>query len=229
MFWVSVPFGLAGVVFGWLVLPQTIQSGESKQFDRWGAVLLSAALAALVISLSELETWQPETVMLTCLWPPSCCPICMERTLTREPANRSQALSCCSLPGGSYWGKRVLRAPLRNVFHHVVCFCARFSSIDGLCRPSSSTIPIMISITAPISGRLYEKFGSRILTPVGMALCSVAIVFLAKRQDGMDPGSLQAPEHLRYLALGLASTSRQIMQLRWRQLLTDETPRPEDC
>jgi MFS family permease len=93
-----------------------------------------------------------------------------------------------------------------------------------------STIPIMIGITAPISGRLYEKFGSRILTTVGMALCSVAIVLLANGADRMDPGFVAGGgERLRYSALGLASTSRQIMQPRWRQLLTDETPRPEDC
>ncbi len=36
IFLVSVPFGLAGVVLGWLVLPQTAQSTASQRFDLWG-------------------------------------------------------------------------------------------------------------------------------------------------------------------------------------------------
>jgi MFS family permease len=49
-----------------------------------------------------------------------------------------------------------------------------------------AVIPVMIGITAPVSGRLYEKFGSRVLTTVGMAIASMATVVIACGSDGMN-------------------------------------------
>ncbi len=44
----------------------------------------------------------------------------------------------------------------------------------------------MIGLTAPISGRLYEKFGSRKLTTVGMTFSSAAILLLADGSARMN-------------------------------------------
>jgi len=57
VFWVSIPFGLAGIILGWLVLPQTAESDSNKRFDLWGAVLLTPALGSVVILFSEFQTW----------------------------------------------------------------------------------------------------------------------------------------------------------------------------
>ena len=65
VFWVSVPFSLAGVICGWLFLPRTVEAATAKQFDGWGAMLLSPALAAFVVALSELGSWKPAAVALT--------------------------------------------------------------------------------------------------------------------------------------------------------------------
>jgi len=204
VFWVSVPFGLAGVVFGWLVLPQTIQSGESKQFDRWGAVLLSPALAALVISLSELGTWRPETVMLTMF----VAVILLPPFIWRERSRESPLIDLKLFRAAPFLGG-VIGVSASYALLYAMFFIMSFAFVRGSHQSTVSaglhlsTIPIMIGITAPISGRLYEKFGSRILTTAGMALCSVAIVVLANGQDGMDPGVVTGAGALALFGIGL--------------------------
>jgi MFS family permease len=44
----------------------------------------------------------------------------------------------------------------------------------------------MIGITAPISGKLYQKYGARTLTTTGMSLASTAVIILASGSDGMN-------------------------------------------
>ncbi len=189
VFWVSVPFGLAGVALGWLVLPQTAQSGTMRQFDRWGAILLSPALAALVISLSELGTWRPEAVLLTMfvsviLFPPF---IWRERSRA-SPLVDLELFRIAPFLGGVI-GVSASYALLYGMF-----FVMSFAFVRGFGESPVSaglhlaTIPIMIGITSPISGRLYEKLGSRMLTTAGMTICCAAIVLLAGSSDQMNHG-----------------------------------------
>ena len=75
IFMVSVPFGLVGVVAGWLALPQTSQSTSSRRFDWQGALLLTPALTSLVLMLNEVQAWglSRAQCFARCLWPRSSC------------------------------------------------------------------------------------------------------------------------------------------------------------
>ena len=42
VFWVSVPFGIVGILVGWFVLPQTTGLATEKRFDWKGALLADA-------------------------------------------------------------------------------------------------------------------------------------------------------------------------------------------
>ncbi len=184
VFWVSVPFALAGVVLGWLVLPQTVQSATPKQFDRWGAMLLSPALAALVISLSELGTWRPEAVLLTMFVTVILLPAFIWRERLREsPLIDLQLFRVAPFLGGVI-GVSASYGLLYGMFFVMsFAFVRAFNQSPISAGLHLATIPIMIGITAPIAGRLYEKFGSRTLTTAGMTLSTVAIVLVA---DGLD-------------------------------------------
>jgi EmrB/QacA subfamily drug resistance transporter len=189
VFWASVPFGLAGIVLGWLVLPQTVHSGTAKQFDRWGAVLLSPALAAFVISLSELGTWRPEAVLLTMFVTIILLPPFIWRERSREnPLIDLKLFRIAPFLGG------VIGVSASYALLYAMFFVMSFAFVRGYGESPVSaglhlaTIPIMIGIMAPISGRLYEKFGSRVLTTAGMTLCSAAIVLLAGSSDRTNHG-----------------------------------------
>ncbi len=64
VFWISVPFGLAAAVIGWLVLPRTETSNQDKQFDWHGALLLGPALIFLVLVLNQVSVWGPTSPMI---------------------------------------------------------------------------------------------------------------------------------------------------------------------
>lgn len=189
VFWVSVPFVLAGFVFGWMLLPQSPQAGAPKRFDHWGAILLSPALAAFVISLSEFGTWRPEAVILTMFVAVILLPPFIWRETRREnPLIDLELFRIAPFLGGII-GVSASYGLLYGMF-----FVLSFAFVRGFHQsPLSSglhlaTIPVMIGLTAPISGRLYEKFGSRILTTTGMTLSSIAIILLADSSDRMDQG-----------------------------------------
>ncbi len=121
VFWISVPFAMAGAVFGWLILPQTVQANTPKQFDNWGAMLLSPALAAFIISLSEIGTWRTEAIILSDVCDRN--PVTtlhLERARSRDSAYRSGTFSQLPFSRRDHRSECVLRAPLRNVFCDVV-------------------------------------------------------------------------------------------------------------
>ena len=66
IFLVSVPCGLAGVIVGWLALPQTPPSTASKRFDWQGAILLTPALTSLILMLNEGQAWGFKSAAMLC-------------------------------------------------------------------------------------------------------------------------------------------------------------------
>jgi EmrB/QacA subfamily drug resistance transporter len=204
VFWVSVPFALAGAVLGWLILPQATPTGTAKQFDRWGAMLLSPALAAFVISLSELGTWRPEAVLLTMFVTVILLPPFIWRERLREsPLIDLRLFRVAPFLGG------IIGVSASYGLLYAMFFVMSFSFVRGFNDSPVSAglhlaiIPIMIGITAPISGRLYEKFGSRTLTTAGMTLSSAAIVLLAGGSDRMHGAVLLGALALFGVGLGI--------------------------
>ena len=59
VFWVTVPFALAGAVIGWMVLPQTSDLGFDRRFDWQGAILLMPGLTALLLTITQSHAWGP--------------------------------------------------------------------------------------------------------------------------------------------------------------------------
>ena len=57
VFWVSVPFALAGAILGWFVVPQTAERSQDRRFDWRGAVLLMPGLAFLLLAITESVNW----------------------------------------------------------------------------------------------------------------------------------------------------------------------------
>jgi EmrB/QacA subfamily drug resistance transporter len=202
VFWVSVPFGIAGVILGWLILPQTVLPEGAKKLDRWGAMLLSPALAAFVISLSELGTWRPEFVLLTMF----VAAILLPPFIVRERSSENPLINLKLFRVAPFLGG-VIGVSASYGLLYAMFFVMSFAFVRGFNQSPVSAgihlaiIPIVIGVAAPISGRLYEKFGSRTLTTAGMVLCSIAIILLASGSEQMNQGVLV--EALAIFGLGL--------------------------
>src|SRR5215475_8206447 len=57
VFWAAVPFGLAALMLGWLVLPQSTDLTGSTDLDWHGALLLMPALVLGVLVLNQTSVW----------------------------------------------------------------------------------------------------------------------------------------------------------------------------
>jgi EmrB/QacA subfamily drug resistance transporter len=204
VFWLSVPFGLAGAVIGWLVLPQSGTLGEDKRFDWWGAILLTPALVSIVIVLSEVHAWG-----------------------LASPALIGCALVAVVLLPLFIWHEHRAPAPLLDLhlFHipafsggvvavnlsyallYAMFFLMSFTFVRGYRDSSISAglqlaiIPVAISLVAPFSGALYERIGPRIVTSAGMAICIIALVILSTMLGGASGNGIAVLAVLAALAL----------------------------
>lgn len=62
------------------------------------------------------------------------------------------------------------------------------------------TLPVMLSLASPVSGRLYDSIGARKLTTFGLLICTVAVFGLSMLQD--ESGKVQVMWRLALLGMG---------------------------
>jgi len=203
VFWVSVPFAFAAILFGWLVLPQTSELTSDKRFDWWGAALLSPALASIVILLSEFRTWTPKVITLIALLSLGLLALFAWRERRQKaPLIDLQLFGVPAFSGG------VIGVNLSYALLYSMFFLMSFVFVRGFGDSPLSAglhlaiIPISLGLMAPISGKLYERFGPRLLTTAGMALCVGAIVLLL-RSLGMMQHDIAGGAALSLFGVGL--------------------------
>lgn len=184
IFYVNVPICLLVFVIGFMVYhEQRPARGESGRFDPWGATLLAIGFAALTLGLSFGEEWgwtSPGTlyafgvglVMLVVA-------VNVERHIEYPVmnlhlvTNRTFALANISF----MLCMMALFAPgfiLPFYFEQL----RGFSTIHtGLMM---TPLPLALAVVAPLSGSLADRFGSRWLSPIGLALACLGLALLSQ-------------------------------------------------
>ncbi len=206
VFWANVPFGIAGAVIGWLVVPTTTNIGTDKRFDWLGAVLLTPALTSLVIVLSESYTWgfaspaliasAVAAVVLLSLfvWQEHKTPASLlDLNLFRIPA----------FSGG------VLAVMLSYALLYGIFFLMSFALVRGYHdSPLAAGVrlaitPVALGVIAPFSGAFYQRLGPRKVTVTGMAICLVALALLSMSLMDMARGTASVMVALAVFGAGL--------------------------
>src|SRR5258707_571195 len=184
IFYVNVPICLLVLIAGYIVYrEQRPVRGESGRFDPWGAALLAVGFAALTLGLSFGEEWgwtSPGTlgafgvglVMLVVA-------INAERHIEHPIldlhliTNRTFAMANISF----MLCMMALFAPgfiLPFYFEQL----RGFSTIHtGLMM---TPLPLALAVAAPLSGTLADRFGSRWLSPIGLAIACLGLVLLSQ-------------------------------------------------
>jgi MFS family permease len=187
VFWVSVPFGLAGIIVGWFVLPQTTGLATEKRFDWKGAFLLTPAVVSIVVILSEFRAWGLRSIPLigTVLAATILLPLFAWRE--RKAAAPLIDLRLFRIPAftGGMIAVNISYALLYSMFFLMsFAFIRGFGDSPIAAGLRLAIIPIALGLVAPISGALYERMGARIVTTAGMALCCGAMVLLSQTLTG---------------------------------------------
>jgi EmrB/QacA subfamily drug resistance transporter len=187
IFFASVPFGVAGLVLGWLALPQTPQSTSGKRFDWWGALLLTPGLTSVVLVLNEVQAWGLKSAAMlgAVLVAAVFLPLFIWREWRQaEPLVDLQLFRSSAFSGG------LVAVSISYALLYSMFFLMSFLFIHGLNESPIvagmhlAVIPIALGLVAPISGGIYARVGARTMTTSAMGLCLGALVFLSRSLAG---------------------------------------------
>jgi EmrB/QacA subfamily drug resistance transporter len=192
VFWVNVPFGLAGAILGWFVIPQTRHLHDSGGFDWHGAFLIVPALTAVVAALNEGYAWGPSSPALI-----GCVALAIVALLLFARVERRAKAPLIDL--GLLRKRAFLTGNVANFLSYATLFGLFFLIPFALVRVYQdsavaaglrlSIVPVMLGLLAPVGGALYDRFGARVVTASGMAFCIAGLIVLHVFLDG-SPGNL---------------------------------------
>lgn len=188
IFYVNVPVGIIGTALGALLLPRDRLDGERKPFDWGGLGLFAPFLVTLLLGITEGPTWGWLSARVLALFAAALAlvvgfvirerryrfpmiDLALFKITTMTVGNVTGLLSYAAMFGTlyliPYFAKHVIHLP---------------ESVAGLLL---TPVPLAMTILAPISGGLADRYGSRILTTLGMALtglgCGLLVLTLGLR------------------------------------------------
>ncbi|MBX5492191.1 MAG: MFS transporter [Chloroflexi bacterium] len=184
VFYIAVPFGLAGALLGWLVLPVTVHEpqAEAERFDWRGAGLFGATivLALLALTYGNLWGWTSPRLVATA----GSALALLALFLVAERRARFPLVDL------GLFRQRVFSAGIAaGLLSYAVLFGSLYLLPFELQRllghgPAEtglllSPIPIAIGLLAPLGGLLADRVGPRTPTVAGMVLAGGALLGLA--------------------------------------------------
>lgn len=182
IFWATVPFGIAAMLLGWLVLPRSGDPVGDKSFDWYGALLLVPALALAVLALNQVSVWSlGSPVMLLCM---TAAAILFVLFMRQQKATRWPIIDL-ALFGRTAFTTGVIRVALGYALLYGMLFLMSFALISGLHNGAQlagiklAVIPAALGAIAPLGVALSKRFTPRRVGVSSMILCTAAIAGLA--------------------------------------------------
>ena len=188
IFLVSVPFGLAGLIVGWLTVPQTPQPTASKRFDWQGALLLTPALTSVLLMLNEGQAWGFKSTAMLCALLVAV--IFLPLFVWREWQQPDPLIDLHLFRSPAFSGG-LAAVSLSYALLYSMFFLMSFLFIHGLNESPTlaglhlALIPIALGLVAPITGSIYARVGARRMTTSAMLLCICALGVLSRSLAGL--------------------------------------------
>jgi EmrB/QacA subfamily drug resistance transporter len=198
IFYINVPVGALALALSLVFIPKDLPAVSGQKFDLPGALVFLAGLTALLLGLNKGADWgwgsAPTLVLLVLAALFLVAFILVEH---RSPAPMLD-LSLFRIP---LFSTSVLSAVLNYICVYSITFLMPFYLIQGRgLNPAAAGLlltaqPILMAITAPVSGAFSDKIGSRLPGMVGMAVLALGLFLLSR---------LGATTTLAYTAVALA-------------------------
>jgi EmrB/QacA subfamily drug resistance transporter len=182
VFWAAMPFAIAAIALGWLVLPRT-RDVVAETFDWPGALLLMPSLVLAVLALNQTSVWPLLSLpMLACVASAAAFLLLFGRR-ERKAASPLVELGLFS-SGGFSTG--ILGVALGYAMLYATLFLSSYALLHGWHNSARVTglklalIPVAIGLLAPLGIALSHRWGMRAVGLVGMTLClASALTFSA--------------------------------------------------
>ncbi|SMC07611.1 drug resistance transporter, EmrB/QacA subfamily [Sulfobacillus thermosulfidooxidans DSM 9293] len=182
IFYVNVPVGLLGTTMAAMILPKDKLSGHKATFDWWGTLLMTPFLVLVMLGLTEGNSWGWSSPAILGMF--AAAALLLIGFIFRELSFRAPLVDM-----------RLFKIPVFSVgnFTGLLSYLAMFgvlflmpfffervlnysSAVSGLIL---TAVPLGMTVAAPKSGALADRYGPRLLTTSGMALTGLASLLLA--------------------------------------------------
>lgn len=200
IFFVNVPVGILGTYVAWRYIPQTRPPG-GQQFDLAGAATLCVFLLALLLGLTTGQRQGFTSPQALGLFVAAAFFLVTFIVLERrhpqpiiDPAMFRSALFRTNLITG-FLVFIALGSGVLIPFYLENTLGYRVQQVGFLL----AVVPIALGITAPISGALSDRFGSRPISVAGLAVAALGFLALST----LTTGTSAAGFALRYLPVGI--------------------------
>ncbi|WP_371372555.1 MFS transporter [Sporomusa aerivorans] len=205
IFFVNLPVGLLGFIGVYLVLPFD-RDMRRETIDYSGAALFTAAMVGFLLALSYGTEWGWLSVnTLGCIGfavASFLVFVAQERKVEHPMLElsifRNWAFTAGNLAGALSFTAMFTSTMLLPYFLHDVLSYSPAKT--GLIM---SAFPLMMAITAPLSGSLSDKVGPGILTTAGLGLMASGLLITAKLSSGSSLLAIMAGQALMGLGNGM--------------------------
>jgi EmrB/QacA subfamily drug resistance transporter len=182
VFYVNVPVGALAIGLALWFIAHDTPEGTKEQFDFRGAILFMTGLVALLAALNEGHAtgWLDARIIATFVFA-----FMMFAVFVYVELHAKSPMLDLSLFSSIVFSSTTLSALVNYVSVFSVLFALPFLLIQGrgLTAQHAGLIltaqPILMAITAPFSGALSDRIGSRIPATTGMAILTAGILLLA--------------------------------------------------
>lgn len=205
IFYVNVPVGLIGTIMAAMILPRDKLTRRNTTFDWWGTLLLTPFLILVMLDLTEGNSLGWSSPIIVGMSATSV--LLLIGFIFRELSFRAPLVDM-----------RLFKIPVFSIgnftglLSYLVMFGVLFlmpfffervlmynSVISGFIL---TAVPVGMTMAAPQSGALADRYGSRLLTTSGMALTGLAAWLLA-RTVAISPNVAMTVIELILLGTGL--------------------------
>jgi len=194
IFYINIPIGVAAAIGGMVILRDIPSAdGSGEPMDLKGSLLLILLLSAFILFMTQLSTWGVFSILsLSCLGTAVLAGIGFAVNESRTP----YPLFDMALLKIRLFLFPVIGAALLFAALFVIVFLMPFYLTYPCGFPASKTGFIMIVpflfllVISPVSGILYNRFGSRRLCLIGMSVLMVSLISLLTVQPAMGVLSL---------------------------------------
>jgi MFS family permease len=192
VFWVSVPFAVAGAALGWFVIPRSGERSSDRRFDWRGALLLMPALALLLLTITDSVRWGPVSPAILGSLTLSIVLLAMFiRQEHRAPAPLVNLALFRNIP----FATGILGVVLSYGMLYAMLFLMSFAFVRGFHDTPLAAglrlaiVPLALGVVAPFAGWLQDRVGVRAVLLCGMAVCIAGLLLLSEALTG-TAGSL---------------------------------------
>jgi EmrB/QacA subfamily drug resistance transporter len=210
LFLINVPIGLVVAVWAWVLLPAR-ERGERRRLrlDVSGAVLQGIGLLCLLVPVLFAAEWgwgSPVTVTLLAISVLGFAGFVLNESRAADPLLRLDLLRHNRLFA---MGNTAVLFNYMALFGTLVLTPIYLEDVQG--RPASQTgwimfiQPVLQTIMSPLSGRLSDRVGSRLLTTSGMTAMAAGMFLLAFLPA--QGGAAQAVAAFAIIGLGVGAFS----------------------